>query len=55
MLVIIEEVAPVVLRFVNLHREFSTCPNVSNSHLVHGESTGLVRANVVGTAHDLAR
>jgi hypothetical protein len=50
-----EIVFPVVGCVVNLDCLINTNKNICNGHLVHGESTSLIRANVVSTAHDFAR
>lgn len=55
MYIICEVVSIFVLGIVNLDNLINTDEDVCDSHLVHGEGTSLVWADVVGTSHDLAR
>lgn len=55
MYVIREVVSIFVFRIVNLDSLVNTDKDVCDSHLVHGEGSSLVGADVVCTAHDFAR
>ena len=55
MYIIGEVVSVFVHRIVNLDNLVNTDEDVCDGHLVHGEGSGLVGADVVGTAHDFAR
>lgn len=55
MVVVLEVVVVVVSGVIDLNVLVHTNEDISNGHLVHSEGAGLVRANVVCTAHDFAR
>ncbi len=55
MYIIGEVVSVFVHRIVNLDNFVNTDEDVGDGHLVHGEGSGLVGADVVCTAHDFAR
>jgi len=55
MVIVIKVILPNVLSIVDLDCLVNTNVDVGHSHHIHCECSGLIRANVVGTAHDLAR
>jgi hypothetical protein len=54
MYIVSEVVSIFVDGIVNLDNLIDTDEDVGDSHLVHSEGTSLVRADVIGTTHDLA-